>query len=285
MSLTLGTLADYTAGAYPFTSNPVAPSPSGGPSSISESGGVKTVVGQFQEFVPDNCGCGNLCTAWIHEAFTDWWYPFFSADCAGWPCYQHLGPNNIIMENGCIQANVDAGCPITVPNTPLSNLCADCWAPLKTSFEQMAADAANDDFGPSTTTTLGNLFPGVWLRAFGYNPLQVADLDYFAISCDQATQTVSLTYEIITGRKPFTCPPGTVFDNATEQCITPHKAPVGALGFIDPPLPFAPDGPGFSAYRASWVPLPVHPALSDAAIVAACGNCGDARDAGDELEL
>ena len=282
MSLALGTAADYMAGAYPFTSNPVAPSAAaGGPASVASEGGVTTITGQFQEFVPDNCGCGNFCTAWVHEAYTDWWYPFFSADCAGWPCYVHRGPNDIIMEAGCIQANVEAGCPITIPNTPQSNLCADCWKPLKTSFEQMAQDAANDDFGPGSTTTLGNLFPGGWLRAFHYNPFQVADLDFYAISCDQQTQLITLSYEIVTGRKPFTCPPGTTFDPATEQCVRPAG---GHIGFVDPPLPFAPDGPGFSAYRANWIPLPVHPALAQATVLEYCGDCTEGGES-DELEL
>jgi hypothetical protein len=324
LSLALGTLDDYKAGRYPFTTNPLAPSPStNGPTQITppaEAGGPVIIRGQFQEWTPSECACGTLCTAWAHELQTDWWYPFFTADCGGLICYSHPAPG-VYNFNNCGNAGPDPQtCPFVIPGTPLSNLCASCWQPFKTDFDQVAADAANDDFGSGAlSTTLGNLFPGRWLQAFRFNPGAIAQIDFYAISCASNVQTLELTLEVFPDHHWVICPNGVCPTSSSNSLSGKQK-----LGFVDPPLPifrprFLPrevsvvgrprpsltvaqvlrgaappspaalESPAF-ARPSSGIPLPVHPVLSQASVEGVCGVCGDA-DAGElageleELEL
>lgn len=87
------------------------------------------------------------------------------------------------------------------------------------------------------------------------------------------------------------CPDGYTWDPNTEQCVPLQGQIRGIIwfrassltgsqrvGYVDPPLPFAPDGIGFSPTPTrNWTPLPVHPVLSAAVVRKFCGVCGDSQ--------
>lgn len=90
------------------------------------------------------------------------------------------------------------------------------------------------------------------------------------------------------------CPPGFTYDFASESCkaivpvpVVPVASPCPGggqppcVGHVDPPLPLASDGIGFST--PSNVALPVHPTLSPQTIRETCGVCGDVDETEEEL--
>ena len=79
---------------------------------------------------------------------------------------------------------------------------------------------------------------------------------------------------------PYPCTPPIPVQPPTSPCPDGSQPPcVGHR--LDPPLPLASDGVGFSA--PSNVALPVHPTVSQARIFEVCGACGKVDESEEEL--
>ena len=273
MPLPIGTLAEYCAdtgqggpactnGAYTgvYTDNPIQPL--GQVSIVNPTqDGDGELTGRFEFWPPDDCSCGQPCGALAHEATTGYWVQFYSGDCGGTVFRQ------------------DAACP--------PDECDPCWNEDKVPFFSSAQDAFEQSTLPGTK--LANVFPGWSLLVLGLTGAEPADFDFIAIVCDPTSAEnfdnpkIDLTFQL-------TCE---MFELAGLGTCEPANAPPPVdfgppLGgpFLDPPLPLASDGIGFSMPAGPFA-LPVHPVLSAARVRQVCGTCGpdDSEGISEEMEL
>lgn len=198
----LGTLDEYLAesgrglnpGSVAYTTNPLAPLGSNviypqfvTGSQTAENGDSlltwQTLQWNDDSCLEDPCSEQKICTALIHEAQTDWWYPFYSNRCSGVLLAQVL----------CASPDPQTG----IVDTPLDiTFCDPCYAPYMMPFVEAAQDAARQLAG----ALLANLFPFAALQMLGLTGTEVAQFDALTIACQQY-DIIFLTFEIPQGTR------------------------------------------------------------------------------------
>jgi hypothetical protein len=208
--------------------------------------------------------CGQQCAILIHEQLTGWWFQWVSGSCVQAASDFNNGCNTTCNPPACSSCFKDCercscvfsfGGFVCTPNGG-----AQCW--------QTLLDSIRNEQIPNGFS-LSVFFPGAVLSAAGFDPTEAAYFDAIIQVCDTPT------FETIPLPLPSNSQP-------------PPDSPPPTYGgpFLDPPLPLASDGIGFSMPAGPFA-LPVHPVLSAARVREVCGTCGpdDSEGISEELEL
>lgn len=188
---------------------------------------------------PDETGTVYLVA---HDSITGWWFQI--ATFFGTGCEQDNG------DGTCGDANAGGG----FNACPVQGRAGDPAISYEEYSRLIMAGLDSDYSGGTPLLDNFDFFDSLPAWAAPPNWSGEVNLDLWTLVCVDTAITVSLSGQ--------------------TSGITGGGSPSGPhVGFLDPPLPMASDGIGFSA--PSNVALPVHPAVTAARIRENCGVCGE----------